>query len=151
MKHQPLGTLATPGPGPSPAAPCSRGLDDPFAAFSGLSVSAAPAPFSPLALATNDFGAKWGTSKHERKRECPAPPNLGLEGLAAKLQRANARPVEAIPATNELILAAAHAPSGAPCLFHVKLLPTRAALVTVRSTDPAAAQAALDAATAAIP
>ena len=123
----------------------------PFAAFSGLSVSAAPAPFSPLALATNDFGAKWGTSKHERKRECPAPPNLGLEGLAAKLQRANARPVEAIPATNELILAAAHAPSGAPCLFHVKLLPTRAALVTVRSTDPAAAQAALDAATAAIP
>ena len=105
----------------------------------------------PLALATNDFGAKWGTSKHERKRECPAPPGLGLDGLAAKLQRANARPVEAIPATNELILAAAHAPSGAPCLFHVKLLPTRAALVTVRSTDPAAAQAALDAATAAVP
>ena len=64
--------------------------------------------------------------------------------------RAGAAKIEAIPATNELILAATHAPSGALALFHLKLAPGRAH-VTVRSSDAAASAAALNAALAAIP
>ena len=78
-------------------------------------------------------------------------PRRSLASLAAKLARVGAAEVEAIPATQELIAAGTHAASSTCVLWHLKLLPSRSVLVTVRSANPAVSQEALDKSVAVVP
>mmetsp|Transcript_20382 Transcript_20382/g.70365 ORF Transcript_20382/g.70365 Transcript_20382/m.70365 type:complete len:284 (+) Transcript_20382:398-1249(+) len=121
-------------------AQAAQAVHDPFA------VLAAPAlarNWAPARLSTNDFGQRWGASPHERRRDVAAPPHAStLSQLAATLAAAGLHAVESIAATNELILAATHAHSGASALWHTKLAGSRLT-VTVRAPDPAVADLAL--------
>lgn len=115
-------------------------LDDPFA-----SVVLADPALVPARLSTQEFGTKWGTCHQEHKAEAaPYVAHLTLDGLAATLATASAHAVEAIPATNELILAATHQKTAALVLVHAKLLPIRKVALTVRSSADEAAARALE-------
>ena len=78
------------------------------------------------------------------------PTKTTPDAVAAGLAKVGAVLVEAIPATRELILAATHTPTAAICRWHVKLLATSAALVTVRSPNAEVARLALEASVGAL-
>ncbi|KAJ8609184.1 hypothetical protein CTAYLR_008415 [Chrysophaeum taylorii] len=115
-------------------------LDDPFAA-----VPAPPAPsepFAPARLSTRDFGARWGSCRQERAADVvPNVPQLTLDFVSTRLAALGMHPVDAIPASSELILATTHLASGTQCLAHAKLVPqARKVALKIRSMNLQATQ-----------
>jgi len=121
----------------APPAPAPQAVLDPFAAIS----SSTPNILAPAKLSTADFGTRWTSSRHDRKALVNAP--FALDVLASKLALCGLHPVEAIPTTQEVILAATHLASGVLCLCHAKLHLNKVNLI-VKASDASILQSVLD-------
>jgi AP-4 complex subunit epsilon-1 len=108
---------------------------DPFAALSGVTPQSLQlslpggAHFShdgrglqPLAINTQDFGARWTQMRFQAPAQGTQTPIRTLEALAAALQQeVGLHVVESIPRTAEVIAAGRLGPDGGAVLVHAKL------------------------------